>query len=265
MIKTFVLPNTNNKAKELAYDIDGDSKVDNAFGAILTAIHDAATGVDMEAEINQNVLNGNDVGLLRITAKDYSNDDKATIQGWTGKRETCCAAKPCKDDTANKCFTGSFKFTVDPNSPKNATLDGAIKSGSFEFTGKIEMELPIGENRAKVTLMAAKFTGKLGGSGITDGKIMGAVSKNDIETSLIPAVAKTLNHEMNDATTKQSTKDALKKEFDTNNDGTISTQEVSGNAKVQGVLSGAYIDADKDGKKEELSLGMGFTAVGAAL
>ncbi len=93
---------------------------------------------------------------------------------------------------------------------------------------------------------------------------MGAISQNDIQNSLLPAVAKTLDHEMNDPTTKQSTKDALKKVFDTDNDGKISAKEVLGNAAVQAVLAGD-VDADKDGKKEELSLGLGFTAVGAKI
>ena len=233
VIMEFVVPNTNDKAKKLGYDIDGDSKVDNAFGAILTAIHDAAKGVDMEAEINQNILNGNDIGLLRIIAADFSNDNSAKLQGWTGKRETCCTAKPCKEaDVKKTCFSGSYSFKIDSASPTDAMVSGKIASGEFEMKGKMAIELPIGNNRAKVTLL--------------------------------PAVAKTLDHEMNDPTTKQSTKDALKKVFDTDNDGKISAKEVSGNAAVQAVLAGD-VDADKDGKKEELSLGLGFTAVGAKI
>ena len=266
VIMKFVVPNTNDKAKNTGYDIDGDNKVDNAFGAILTAIHDAATGVDMEAEINQNILNGNDIGLLRLMAADFSDDTSAKLQGWTGERETCCTAKPCKEaDVTKTCFSGSYSFKIDAASPKDATVSGAIKSGEFDLGGTMEIELPIGMNRAKVKLLAAKITGKIGTDGITNGKIMGAVSQSDIQNSLIPAVAKTLDHEMNDPTTKQATKDALKQVFDTDNDGKISAQEVSDNDKVKAVLSSAYMDADKDGKKEELSLGIGFTAVGAKI
>jgi len=265
VIMSFKLPNTNDKAKNLGYDIDNDSKSDNAFGAILTAIHDAAQGVDMEAVINQNILNGNDIGLLRLMAADFSNDKSAKLQGWTGDRETCCTSKPCQEaDVTKTCFSGTYSFKIDSASPTDATVSGTITAGEFDLGGTMEMELPIGMNRAKIKLLAAKFTGKIGADGITEGKIMGAISQNDIKNSLIPAVAKTLDHEMNDPTTSQATKDALKKVFDKDNDGKISTQEVSDNSAVQALLSGD-VDADKDGKKEELSLGLGFTAVGAKI
>ena len=265
VIMKFVLPNTNDKAKNVAYDIDGDSKEDNAFGAILTAIHDAAQGVDMEAVINQNILNGNDIGLLRIMAADFSNDKSAKLQGWTGERETCCTSKPCQEaDVTKTCFSGTYSFKIDAASPMDATVSGTITSGEFDLGGTLEMELPIGMNRAKIKLLAAKVTGKIGSDGITEGKIMGAISQSDIQNSLIPAVAKTLDHELNDPTTQQPTKDALKKVFDTDNDGKISTKEVSDNAAVQALLAGD-VDADQDGKKEELSLGIGFTAVGAKI
>ena len=265
VIMKFVVPTTNDKAKKLGYDIDGDTKVDNAFGAILTAIHDAAQGVDMEAEINQNILNGNDIGLLRVMAADFSNDNSAKLQGWTGQRETCCTSKPCQEaDVKKTCFSGSYAFKIDSASPTDAVVSGKIASGELEMTGKMTIELPIGNYRAKVTLLAAKFVGKIDGDGITEGKIMGAISQNDIQTSLIPAVAKTLEHEMTDPTTKQATKDALKKVFDTDNDGKITAKEVADNPAVQAVVAGD-VDADKDGKKEELSLGLGFTAVGAKI
>ncbi len=265
VIMKFKVPNTNDKAKEVGYDIDNDGKVDNAFGAILTAIHDAATGVDMEAEINQNILNGNDIGLLRVMAADFSNDKAAKLQGWTGQRETCCTTKPCQEaDVTKTCFSGSYSFKIDSASPKDAVVSGEIASGEFTMTGTMEIELPIGLNRAKIKLMAAKLTGKVAADGITEGKIMGAVSQNDIQNSLLPAVAKTLDHELKDPTTKQTTKDALKKVFDTDNDGSISTKEVSDNTAVQALLAGD-VDADKDGKKEELSLGIGYTAVGAKI
>ena len=265
VIKSFVVPTTQAKAKDNAYDIDGDGKVDNAFGAVLAAIHDLAKGVDMEQVINQNILNGNDVGLIQITAADFSNDANASFQGWTGDRETCCPNKPCKEaDVAKTCFSGTHEFKVDAKSPKDAKLSGAITSGTFEFKGSFEIELPIGGARARVTLLAAKVTGKVDASGISEGKIMGAVSQADVAGSVIPAVAKTLDWEMNDPTTSQATKDAIKKVFDTDNDGKISEKELSDNAAVKAVLAGD-VDADKDGKKEELSIGIGFRASGCKI
>ena len=62
----------------------------------------------------------------------------------------------------------------------------------------------------------------------------------------------------------QLSPDAIKKVFDTDNDGKISEKELSDNAAVKAVLAGD-VDADKDGKKEELSIGIGFRASGCKI
>lgn len=258
VIFKMVVPTDDTTSKKYAYDIDKDGKVDNAIGAVLTAIKSAATGIDMQKDMNQNIWNGNVLSLLQVKSTDFSNSTSATLQGWTGEKVSCCTTKPCAGDTTNTCFAGTYKFKPDSNSPTNSVLNGSIKDGLFTMgPGKIEVQLPIGKYPARVTLLAAKVEGKITSSGIIEGKMMGAISQTDLKNSVLPSVAKVLNGEMNDSTTAQATKDAIKKAFDSNGDWKITEDEVKANAAVKAILVGD-VDADGDGKKEELSAGVGF-------
>jgi hypothetical protein len=72
-----------------------------------------------------------------------------------------------------------------------------------------------------------------------------------------------LNHALMDPLVDASSKAMIKALFDTNNDGTITAAELMSNALITTFMAGD-VDVDKDGVKE-LSLGLGFTAVGATI
>ncbi len=260
------LPVTAADAKKYGYDIDKSGSIDNALGAVLMAIAAAAPGLNLQQDMDQNMLNGNVITLLRVTAKDFTDDPAAKVQSWAGKEKLCCAAKPCTETTAKtNCFSGTNEFEPVANSPANAVAAGAIKSGAFSFgPGTVEVQLPIGHWSARVKVLAAKVEGTISSDGIASGKLMGALSKSDIETQVIPAVAKQLDDTTKDPKASASTKAAIAKAFDGNTDGKITAAEVLANAAVAAVIAGD-VDADGDGKAEEVSAGVGFTAVGCKI
>ena len=266
VVNKYLVPTTDTEAKKYAYDIDGDSAVDNAFGAVLVAIKAAVPGMDLQQQMDQNVLNGNVIMLMQVKASDLTTATAATLQAWTGKQKLCCDTRPCTETTAKtKCFSGTNEHVPDVNSPSSAVLNGAIASGTGTFgPGTIEVQIPIGKWAARVKLLKARVEGQVSSTGIIEGKLAGAIGQNDLTTQVVPAVALALDHEMKDPTSTQASKDAIKKAFDTNNDGTITNDEVSGHGAVKAVLAGD-VDADGDGKKEELSAAVGFTAVTATI
>ena len=266
ILSKYKVPTTDTEAKGFAYDIDNDGAVDNALGTILVALKAAAPSLDLQKEMDQNVQNGNVIMLMRLTADDLTTSSAAKLQTWTGKEKLCCSAKPCSEaDAKQLCFSGTSEHEPELNSPANAVLDGAIAGATGTFgPGTVEVQLPIGLWTARVKLLKAKVTGTVSASGMVDGKLAGAIGQTDLKNQVIPAVAKVLDGEMKDPTTSQANKDALKKAFDANQDGTITSAEVEANAAVQAVLGGD-VDADGDGKKEELSAAVGFTAVGATV
>jgi hypothetical protein len=265
VFNTMRIPTTPGDAQKYAFDYNSDGSKDNALGGILAALVAAVPGMDMQGELDQNMRNGRAVLLVRVSAKDFTDDANATLQGWTGAEASCCAAKPCSVTDANaSCFSGSHSFTVSAASPPNAVLPGTIAGGRLEMgPGKLEVLLPIGKFPAKVMLKQARLQGMLTAGGIVDGVLMGVVTKADLDSQVVPSVAKVLDGEYNDPSTKQTVKDAIKAAFDTNQDGTIDTGEVAASPLIKALLAGD-VDVDQDGTKE-LSAGIGFTSVGCTI
>jgi len=204
--------------------------------------------------------------LMRLKADDLTSASSATLQTWTGKEKLCCSAKPCSaTDAMQNCFSGTNDHEPETNSAANAVLNGAIAGATGTFgPGTVEVQLPIGLWTARVKLLKAKVIGTVSATGMVDGKLAGAIGQTDLKNQVIPAVAKVLDGEMKDPTTTQANKDAIKKAFDADKDGSITAAEVEANAAVKAVMAGD-VDADGDSKKEELSAAVGFTAVGAKI
>ena len=266
VVNKYMLPVTDAEAKKYAYDIDSDGKVDNALGAILAAIKAIVPSVDMQKDMDQNVQNGRVIMLMRVKAADLTTASTASLQAWTGEEKVCCDNKPCSvADAKQKCFSGTNEHKPDVNSPANAVLSGAIAAGTGTFgPGTVEIQLPIGRWAARVKLLKAKVEGQVSSTGLIEGKLAGAIGQSDLKSQVIPAVAMVLDAVLTETTSSQASKDAIKKAFDANKDGKITNDEVEGNAAVAAVMSGD-VDADGDGKKEELSAAVGFTAVTATL
>lgn len=258
------VPTTIADAQKYAFDYDSNGSKDNALGAILAALMTAVPGMDLQGELDQNLRNGRVVLLSRVKAKDFTGGG-ASLQGWTGEETSCCATKPCSETDANQsCFSGSHAFKVAASSAQNAVLQGAITGGKLEVgPGELEVLLPIGKFPAKVMLKQARLQAMIGPDGLTEGVLMGVVTKTDLDNQVVPSVAQVLDGELNDASTKQSVKDAIKQAFDTNNDGKIDNTEVAENGLIKVLLAGD-VDVDKDGTKE-LSAGIGFRSVGCVI
>ena len=82
-------------------------------------------------------------------------------------------------------------------------------------------------------------------------------------TVVLPQLAAILNNLIKNPSTPAATKAAILAALDTNKDNSISGAELAGNALLKPYLAGD-VDVDGDGKKE-VSMGVGFTAVGASI
>jgi hypothetical protein len=261
VMRTMDIPTSATEATSLGYDIDGDGTVDNTLGTILAAVQAAAPSLDLQDQINQSINDGIAVTLMRVTAQNFTSDSSVTLDGWTGESTTCCAARPCpKSEADTQCFGGDHTFKAAASSPRS-TMTGKITTGKVAFgPGNTNILIPMGNNQVQVQLVAAKVEGMLSANGIVSGRLMGAISSTEVANKVVPAVANQLTREMNDPKTSASNRAALQAAFDTDNNGTITSDELKANAAVKALLAGD-VDANKDGKKEELSAGVGFTAV----
>ena len=275
VLNKIIMPLTSNDAQTYAMEFKG--KKYNALGNILALLNQQMKGMSIQASIDGGVCSGGTVVLLKLLNKDFTNDSAAKGQAWVGKKQDCCpvAAKDktakdystkCCTEAGKSCFSGTGSFEKDAKSKNDMIFSGSITAGKLMLgPSKLAISIPlVGSTMLDLTLKYAHISGPITKSGIIKGTLSGAIPKSDLDNKVIPQVASMLDDTLQDPTTDKSTKDMIKQLFDTNPaDGKITKDEVANNALIKTFLSGD-VDVDNDGQNE-LSLGIGFNAVGAKI
>ncbi len=292
VINSLKVPESNH---DYAIDINGDGKVDNQLGNIISIL--AAQNIDTQAGVDSAVAAGD----LIILIDEKSSD--ATFQA------DACAGADIQLGLAHATpdYTGAGTFTVDTASPEGSFL-GKIVAGKFASNSPLttthpvttDIRVPLVSNAAPVdlTISGAQLvftrdsTGKL-----TGGEIHGSIKSTDVQNKIIPNVATLLT---NKATTDPAGNMQIISLFDTGGapdpscasggcknptsvgdrqgmcavaaDSIIDTCEVSTNSLIKSVLgpdvkmyddSGNYKPSTAKKGLDSLSIGLGFSAVPA--
>lgn len=273
VLDSLTFPDTTTAAS-IGVDYTGDGSVDNALGSILGALSGITSSLDLQKSINNAVNQGTTIMLMRMQAQNFATVATAASQAWVGQKMACCTSTTddaqCAAEAKAGCFGGSHTFyTNNTASDPKAIFGGSITGGKFKFgsrTSTMSLNLPITNAGAlELNLKGVYLMGDVNSAGtkITNGILAGVVTKEDLDTKLLPQIATMLNDTLNDATVEQTTKDTIKTLFDTDTDGQISEAEVKDNALIKTFLAGD-VDVDGDGKME-LSLGISFTATSAVI
>ena len=267
----FVMPATSTMAQQFALTHKG--KKYNGLGNMISLLMQQAPSLELQPSVDNDVCAGKTINLLRVKAKNLTSEPAVKGQWWIGMPFPCCTKKVCLDTKVKtqceagsklKCFGGTGKFQVDKGKPGKMYVAGAIKGGALGLSaGKLSLRLSLsGGGGMDVPLKVAAIKGKIVKANITGGIITGGVAKADVNTKVIPGLAQILNS-LYVKTKDKKTKDMLKQLFDTNGNGQIISTELANNALVKTFLAGD-VDLDGDGKNE-VSMGIGFTAVRAAI
>ena len=252
------------------YALEHNGKLYNSLGGILALISSQAPSMSLQVVIDEAVCSGAALHLLCLRAKSLSSDPTASAMIWPGTAP-CCSSAPCaygsgqcNSTATSSCFSGSN--TLSPlKTYKSEIMPGSVSGGQMQMgPGKAVLFLSLaGGQPMAIPLKGAKIKGNLSGGKINDGVLAGGVDKNVLNQTVVPALAASINATYTSYATDQKTKDLLKTLFDTNKDGQITAAEVQGNGLIKTFLDG---DVDLDGDNiKELSVGVGFTAVGAKL
>ena len=262
VVDRILLPTSTAEANKYGLVLGG--KTYNGLGTIISLVNQYASTSGLQDDVDGAVYKGDTLVLLKLQASDLVNASQVKAQAWGGSASCCVAGKDlaaCKTEARSRCFNGTSVIQKAAGSPENMIFSGAITAGVASLsssTMKLEIKLNL-SSTLKLTLKHARLTGKVTAAGITDGVLAGAIPRSDLQTTLVPELAKLLDGVYKDTTTDQKTKDLIKQLADTNGDGTISTSEVAQNGLLSSVLAGD-VDVDQDGEKE-LSLGLGLSAV----
>lgn len=273
---------------DFAWDLNGDGRPDNQYGNIVGAL--TGQGMDVQGAATQAITSGQSITLFDERSSDpsFADDGCAATGTYAGL------------STASPDFSGSGHFTVD-GSGTVGHFAGPIAASRFTSepppaTARVPSTMQIDFalfGTTPITLIGARITYVRGPSGaVTGGQLNGAIRKYDIDHTLVPNIAAWLNLEVQ-TNPSSSTSMQILQIFDNGGaasaacgsacqnldgtcakakDGMISECEVATNGIIRNLLApdvqmfdaaGNYDPQPANTKKDSLSLGFGFTAVGA--
>lgn len=272
------LPESAAEAMALGLDIDEkpNDGPDNQLGMVLSSIGTLAPDLDLQASVDGEVAEGGIILLANVKATDMVNARGVGFYVYLGENPTPAACTDVNDMICGRHLTGSASFDIAAASPSDAALGGRLVNGKLNagpgnvtlqisLAGGMPISLPL--QRAKVEINAVTETGWTGG------KIGGAITQEDINGEVVPAIADTVRATFDETCdvggtppscgcVAGETGETLRGLFDK-----APTQDcMITDVEVQAVVSGFLtpdLDLDGDGTNDALSLGIGFDAVGA--
>ncbi len=263
---TMRLPLTNTEARELGRDVDGDGDRDNQLGSIFATM--GSQGVDLGATVSDAIVSGDVVMLHAVRTFSFVNSSNATWQVWYG------APTPDPD------FSGAGEFDLLAGQPHSKRLPATIKDHKVKTAaGTVPLRIDLGTGPVLFSMKKAVIFATCTKTACTAGRIAGALTSQQVDAKLIPAWAEMMQAIVDqdcpgpgpESCADGSTGKSLVNIFDANEDLVITATELRENSLIQSLLAPdldlfkANGDPGKDGVKESVSLGLGFTTVKATL
>ena len=256
VVSRFLVPTSGAQAIKVGFDLDGDRVVDNRIGQLFGFL--AGEGLDLQAAADEAVSRGAVVSLVSIRTTSLKNDDAVKVRLLRGK--------PVEDPD----FTAGT-FAVDGDAPKSV-LKGRIAGGVLlTKPGKLRLTLPSlypGLPSISLDLAKARLAAKCTATRCRKGKLGGGISVVQINLRVVPAIGAiaraAIAADCTGATESTcadgSNGQTMMQYLDADNDGTVTNEEVRTNLLVKSALA-PDVDLDGDGKKDAVSIGVGFRAV----
>ena len=256
-----LLPTTNTEAAAYARNLDGSPGPDNGLGQFFATL--AAQGLDLTGMESGAVSSGQLIALNSLVTPSLANAKKATWQVKYG------------NPTETPDFSGSGTFTVDPLAARSARIPAKIRNHHVSTAAaNVPLTLDFGAGPATLSTVNTRIFATCSRKTCTGGRINGAIRETTLDDTLIPGLVALFQPIIvRDCPTgyngclDQSTGKSIEQLFDTDQDGTVTEQELLDNPLVQSILAPDLdlFDADghrgHDGVNDSLSFGIGFTAV----
>jgi hypothetical protein len=275
------LPENANEATMLGLDIDEkpNDGVDNQLGMVLGSIGTLAPDLDLQASVDTEIAEGGIILLANLKAVDLVNARGVGFYVYLGDNPNPAACTDPNDTVCGRHLAGGASFDIAASSPTDAALAGRIVSGKYNggpgnvllqisLAGGTAIDLPLQRAKAELTGVNAE--------GWTTGKIGGAISQEDINGNVVPAIGNTVRTSF-DETCEVGGNPAADPACGCEADSTGATLQglfdkaptedcMISDAEVMAVVSGFLtpdVDLSGDGTNDALSLGIGVEVVPA--
>lgn len=277
VVSSVDLPENAQEAMMLGLDIDGKANdgVDNQLGMVLGSIGALAPDLDLQTSVDGQVADGGIILLVNMKATDLVTARGVGMFVNLGANPNPPACMDANDMVCGRHLAGGASFDLEAGETSERYLAGRLDGGNFTGgPGNVTLQIALADGPAiSLPLQRARATiSGLTATGWSSGKIGGAISQDDINSEVIPAIAMTVRASFDETCdvggtppncgcVAGETGETLRGLFDkTPNDCNITDEEVQ--AVVSGFLT-PDVDLSGDGTNDALSLGIGVEAVAA--
>ncbi|MEZ4365788.1 MAG: hypothetical protein R2939_05810 [Kofleriaceae bacterium] len=266
-VDSVTTPASVSQANEYGLDLDGDGNKDNQLGMVLSVL--GGMGLEVQPALTEAIDQGSVVLLADVQTTSFTSTAAAGLSVYLGANPS---PAPCVDENDMTCrlhLAGTGSFDISADSPTDTTLAGPFVNGTFRGgPGTITLQLALTDAPAiSLNLIGARAQlSDVSATGIGEGILAGAITEDDINNEVLPAVTTLVAGLVaEDCTpagadcgcTPDSSGEGVLDLFDDNMDCEITLAEIQGNAIVGSLLAP---DVVINGEPS-LSLGVGMTAV----
>jgi len=276
VIDSVVVPADQNQAASIALDLNDDGIPDNKVGFLLATLANLAD-LDIQTAVSDQVQQGGIILLANLKATDLIDATGAGFYVYLGDNPS---PAPCVDENDLVCglhLQGDGTFDVSADSPTNAVVVGETTGGQFSGgPGEVTLELSLSALAAplRITLVSARAEVTVSEDGLTDGLLGGAITTDDVNNDLIPAVADVVASLLEadgcdpkavPCCPEDSGAAQILSFLDTDDDCVVGAQELIENPLIASTLGDPDLDLEGDDQvNDAISLGVGFSAVTGA-
>jgi hypothetical protein len=298
VVNAVMVPSTS--GKDFGADLNGDGKIDNQLGQIILTLADQ--GLNVQDGVNMALTGGDLILLLDESSTDstFQTDSCAATslqlgQATTGAPDFSGSGTFTLDSSQSPAdFSGPIKAGKFDSAPSATTTHPVMAS--------VRLPLVAGQTPVPIVLQGAHLQYTRSGTMVTGGELQGGILSSDVQSHIVPAVASLLSNKLKTDMPQTSTDMQISSLFDTGGkadpsctagtcknpttgddplmragqcavkgDNIIDVCEVATNGLVTNLLApdvqlfdGTTYKPNKlNTTKDSLSVGLGFTAVGA--
>ena len=279
VVDSVAVPENATDAENLGLDIDGDSMPDNGLGTLIATLISVAN-LDLQTAITEQVDQGGIILLANLKATDLAEATGVGLYVYLGADANPAPCENAEDTVCRHHLDGTGTFGIAADSPENALIVGENAGGAFTGgPGEVTIELALadGADPLSLTLVNAKAEATVAADGLSSGKLGGAVTQDEINNNILPAVADIVAGIVAADPTctlgppdccEDGTAKTVLGFLDDDGDCVVSVEELQSNSLLSTLLTpdvdlfDAAGNPGTDGTDDSLSLGIGFTAVG---